>query len=137
MCSESIVPYMSSILQVLTEHIGAGILGMQNTLKTQMNSSFSLTNGGTDDTQKVRGFFVDSYLKCTQKTPAADSLLEFMSKLFLCVLKVLSGLRSVSLDQNYRQVENLAEKLEDLKQRFGLSSTQRLVHSAQLEIEQV
>ncbi|XP_037837931.1 protein Niban 1 isoform X2 [Kryptolebias marmoratus] len=100
-CSESVIPYMSSILEVLTEHIGAGILGMQHTLKTQMNSAFSVTNG-TEDTQKV-----------------------------------LSSLRSVSLDQNYRQVENLSEKLEALKQRFGLSSAQRLVHSAQLEMEQL
>lgn len=46
-------------------------------------------------------------------------------------------LRSISLDQSYRQVENLTEKVEGLKQRFGLSSTQKLVHSAHLEMEKV
>lgn len=55
----------------------------------------------------------------------------------LCVLQALSTLRSISLDPCYRQVENLTEKLEGLKQRFGLSSTQRLVHSAHLEMEKV
>ena len=52
-------------------------------------------------------------------------------------LQVLSSLRSVSLDQSYKKVENLTEKFKDLKQRFGLSSTQRLVHVAHLEMEQV
>lgn len=55
----------------------------------------------------------------------------------MCVFQALSTLRSISLDQCYRQVENLAGKLEDLKQRFGLSSTQRLVHSVHLEMEKV
>lgn len=56
---------------------------------------------------------------------------------FVCVFQALSTLRSISLDQSYQQVENLTEKLEGLKQRFGLSSTQRLVHSAHLEMEKV
>lgn len=56
----------------------------------------------------------------------------------LCVLsQALSILRSISLDQCYRQVENLTEKLEGLKQRFGLSSAERLVHSTHLEMEKV
>ncbi|XP_049455149.1 protein Niban 1-like [Epinephelus fuscoguttatus] len=101
-CCESVAPYMSSILEALTENISAGIHGMQHTLHTQMNSAFTHTNGGTEETKKA-----------------------------------LSTLRSVSLDQCYRQVENLTEKLKDLKQRFGLSSTQRLVHSAHLEMEKL
>lgn len=55
----------------------------------------------------------------------------------VCILQALSSLHTISLDQCYRQVENLTTKLEGLKQRFGLSSTQRLVHSAQLEMEKV
>lgn len=55
----------------------------------------------------------------------------------LSILQALSSLHTISLDQCYRQVENLTTKLEGLKQRFGLSSTQRLVHSAQLEMEKV
>ncbi|XP_023267107.1 protein Niban-like, partial [Seriola lalandi dorsalis] len=51
--------------------------------------------------------------------------------------KALLALRSISLDQNYKQVKNLTELLKDLKQRFGLSSVQRLVHSAHLEMEQL
>ncbi|XP_047446703.1 protein Niban 1-like [Mugil cephalus] len=51
--------------------------------------------------------------------------------------KALSGLCSIRLDQYYQQVENLTEKLGDLKERFGLSSPQRLVHSANLEMEQL
>nr|XP_033506987.1 protein Niban 1-like isoform X2 [Epinephelus lanceolatus] len=101
-CCESVAPYMFSILEALTENISAGIHGMQHTLHTQMNSAFTHTNGGTEETKKA-----------------------------------LSTLRSVSLDQCYRQVENLTEKLKDLKQRFGLSSTQRLVHSAHLEMEKL
>ncbi|XP_044074760.1 protein Niban 1-like [Siniperca chuatsi] len=101
-CSESVAPYMSSILEALTENISAGIQGMQHTLHTQMDSAFTHTNGGTEETKKA-----------------------------------LSTLRSISLDQCYRQVENLTEKLEGLKQRFGLSSTQRLVHSAHLEMEKL
>ncbi|XP_073347087.1 protein Niban 1-like [Pagrus major] len=101
-CSECVAPYMSSILEVLTENISAGIQGMQHTLHTQMDSAFTHTNGGTPETKKA-----------------------------------LSTLRSISLDQSYRQVENLTEKLEGLKQRFGLSSTQKLVHSAHLEMEKL
>lgn len=55
----------------------------------------------------------------------------------VCALQALSGLRSTSLEQCYRHVEELPEKLEGLKQRFGLKSTQRLVHRAQLEMEKV
>ncbi|KAM4551663.1 protein Niban 1-like [Odontesthes bonariensis] len=101
-CSESVAPYMCSILEALTENIGAGILGMQHTLHTQMDSAFSLTDGRTEETKKV-----------------------------------LSSLRSVSLDQSYKKVENLREKFKDLKQRFGLSSAQRLVHVAHLEMERL
>ncbi|TDH06327.1 hypothetical protein EPR50_G00131040 [Perca flavescens] len=101
-CSESVAPYISSILEVLTENISVGIQGMQHTLHTQMDSAFTHTIGGTEETKMA-----------------------------------LSTLRSISLDQCYRQVENLAGQLEDLKQRFGLSSTQRLVHSAHLEMEKL
>ncbi|XP_034744118.1 protein Niban 1-like isoform X2 [Etheostoma cragini] len=101
-CIESVAPYISSILEALTENISAGIQGMQHTLYTQMDSAFTHTIGGTEETKMA-----------------------------------LSPLRSISLDQCYRQVENLAEKLKDLKQRFGLSSTQRLVHSANLEMEKL
>ncbi|KAK9539526.1 hypothetical protein VZT92_004627 [Zoarces viviparus] len=99
-CSESVAPYISSILEALTENISAGIHGMQHTLHTQMD--FTHTNGGTEETKKA-----------------------------------LSPLRSISLGPCYRQVENLTEKLEDLKQRFGLSSTQRLVHSVHLKMEKL
>ncbi|XP_063742784.1 protein Niban 1-like isoform X2 [Eleginops maclovinus] len=101
-CGECVSPYMSSILEALTEHISAGIQGMQNTLHTQMDSAFTHTNGGTEETKKD-----------------------------------LSPLRSISLDQSYRQVENLMEKLQDVKQRFGLSSIQRLVHCAHLQMEKL
>ncbi|KAF1383280.1 hypothetical protein PFLUV_G00130220 [Perca fluviatilis] len=101
-CSESVAPYISSILEALTENISAGIHGMQHTLHTQMDSAFTHTIGGTEETKMA-----------------------------------LSTLRSISLDQCYRQVENLAGQLEDLKQRFGLSSTQRLVHSAHMEMEKL
>ncbi|XP_007565182.1 protein Niban [Poecilia formosa] len=101
-CSESVMPYMPSIIEALTEHIGGGILGMQDTLRTQMNATFSLTNGKEEDTQKA-----------------------------------LTSLHSISLDENYTKVENLSEKLENLKQRFGLGSVERLVHSAHLEMEQL
>ncbi|XP_030258564.1 protein Niban 1-like [Sparus aurata] len=101
-CSECVAPYMSSILEALTEHISAGIQGMRHTLHTRMDSAFTHTNGGTPETKKA-----------------------------------LLMLRSISLDQSYRQVENLTEKVEGLKQRFGLSSTQKLVHSAHLEMEKL
>uniref|UniRef100_A0A8C2Z1V0 Niban 1/2/3 domain-containing protein n=2 Tax=Cyclopterus lumpus TaxID=8103 RepID=A0A8C2Z1V0_CYCLU len=99
-CSQSVAPYMSSILEALTENISAGIQGMQHTLHTLMD--FTHTHGGPEETEKA-----------------------------------LSPLRSISLDPCYRQVENLTEKLGDLKQRFGLSSTQRLVHSTHLEMEKL
>lgn len=53
-CSESVAPFLSSILEVMSENIGAGILGMQETLHTQMDSDFSLTNGGMEKTKQVR-----------------------------------------------------------------------------------
>ncbi|XP_010783641.1 protein Niban-like [Notothenia coriiceps] len=101
-CGECVSPNISSILEALTEHISAGIQGMQLTLHTQMDSAFTHTNGGTEETKKD-----------------------------------LSPLHSIRLDQSYRQVESLTEKLEDVKQRFGLSSTQRLVHCAHLQMEKL
>ncbi|KAM6918244.1 protein Niban 1-like [Xenentodon cancila] len=101
-CSESASPYLASILEALTENIGAGFLSMQHTLHTQMDAAYSLTNGETNEMKKV-----------------------------------LTSLCSLSLDQSYEKVDSLIEKFEDLKQRFGLSSTQRLVHSAHLEMEQL
>ncbi|XP_060940598.1 protein Niban 1-like [Limanda limanda] len=100
--SESVAPYMSSLLEVLTENISAGIHGMQHTLHTQMDSAFTHTNGGTEDTKKA-----------------------------------LLSLRSINLDQCYRQVKNLTQTPADLKLRFRLNSMQRLVHSAHLEMEQL
>ncbi|KAK2843969.1 hypothetical protein Q5P01_010628 [Channa striata] len=101
-CSECVAPYLSSILEALTENISAGIQGMQQTLHTQMDSAFTATNEGLEETKKA-----------------------------------LSALGSISLDPSYRKVTNLTENLKDLKQRFGLSSAQRLVHSAHLEMEQL
>ncbi|XP_042284201.1 protein Niban 1-like isoform X2 [Thunnus maccoyii] len=101
-CNESVAPYMSSILEALTENISAGIQGMRNTLHTKMDAAFTQTKGGTEETKKA-----------------------------------LSTLRSISLDHCYQQVENLTGKLKELKQRFGLSSAQRLVHSTHLEMEQL
>ncbi|XP_043990072.1 protein Niban 1-like [Gambusia affinis] len=101
-CSEAVMPYMPSIIDVITEHIGGGIQGMQDALRTQMNSTFTLTNGNVEDIQKI-----------------------------------LTSLRSIRLDEDYRKVKNLSEKLENLKQRFGLGSVERLVHSAHLEMEQL
>lgn len=68
-CSESVAPFLSSILEALSENIGSGILGMQETLHTQMDSNFSLTNGGTEETKQVRClkhfyFLASSYEFC-------------------------------------------------------------------------
>lgn len=52
--SESISPYLASILEVLTENISAGIQGMQQTLHSQMDSALKSTNGGSVETKKVR-----------------------------------------------------------------------------------
>ncbi|KAK5918875.1 hypothetical protein CgunFtcFv8_022818 [Champsocephalus gunnari] len=101
-CGECVSPNIPSILEALTEHISAGVQGMQHTLHTQMDSAFTHTHGGTEETKKD-----------------------------------LSPLHCIRLDQSYRQVEGLTEKLEDVKQRFGLSSTQRLVHCAQLQVEKL
>ncbi|CAK6969418.1 protein Niban 1-like [Scomber scombrus] len=101
-CNDSVAPYMSSILEALTENISVGIQEMQHTLRTQMDAAFTNTNERTEETKKA-----------------------------------LSTLRSISLDPCYRQVANLTVKLQDLKQRFGLNSAQRLVHSAHLEMEQL
>ncbi|KAG7235755.1 hypothetical protein INR49_002257, partial [Caranx melampygus] len=51
--------------------------------------------------------------------------------------KALLSLRSINLDQCYKQVKNLTTMVKDLKQRFGVTSVQRLVHSAHLEMEQL
>ncbi|XP_068196079.1 protein Niban 1-like isoform X2 [Antennarius striatus] len=53
MCSESVAPYMSTILEVLTENISAGILGMQHTLHSEIDTAFKHTNGTTGETKKA------------------------------------------------------------------------------------
>lgn len=58
-CNESVAPYMSSILEALTGNISAGIQGMQHTLHTQMDAAFTQTNGGTEETKKVRCMSID------------------------------------------------------------------------------
>lgn len=57
-CSESLAPYMPSILEVLTEHIGEGIQGMRHALHTQMDSALTQTTGGKAGVEKVRETFV-------------------------------------------------------------------------------
>ncbi|KAF7654530.1 hypothetical protein LDENG_00068550 [Lucifuga dentata] len=92
-CRKSITPYLSSILEMLTENIRAGIQEIQRTLHAQMDAASGE--------------------------------------------KALSSLTCVRLDRCYRLVENLTEKLEGLKHRFGFSSTERLVQAADIEMEQV
>lgn len=53
-CSESVAPYISSVLEVLAENISAGFQGMQHTLRTQMDAGFTHTGGGTEETKKVK-----------------------------------------------------------------------------------
>ncbi|XP_028987066.1 protein Niban 1-like [Betta splendens] len=101
-CNECVAPYLSSILEVLTENISAAIQEMQNTFHTQMDSALTCTNGGKEAT-----------------------------------LKALTTLSSIRLDRCYTQVTKLQDKLEDLKERFGLRSSQKMVHSAHLEMEQL
>ncbi|CAN9503425.1 unnamed protein product [Ophioblennius macclurei] len=100
-CGESVSPYVSSILEVLTEHVSAGVTGMRDTLHSHMDSAFSQSDGGAEKLQKA-----------------------------------LSDLSSISLDKCYKQVDGFSEKV-DLKQRFGLSSTRRLLHSAHMEIQKL
>ncbi|KAM3865910.1 protein Niban 1-like [Diretmus argenteus] len=100
LCSELITPYLSSVLEELTEHISGGIQGIQHTLHTQMDAA--LTHTGPEGLEQA-----------------------------------LLTLRSTSLDHCYRLVENLTEKRQDLKQRFRFSNTQRLVHLAHMEMEQL
>lgn len=53
-CSESVAPYMSSIIEVLTDNLSAGIQAMQRTLHTQMDSIFTQTPGETGEMKEVR-----------------------------------------------------------------------------------
>lgn len=53
-CAETVAPYLSSILEALTEHISAGIQEMRSMLHTHMDSAFTHTNGQTEETNKVR-----------------------------------------------------------------------------------
>lgn len=74
--SELVAPYMSSILEVLTENISASIQGMQHTLHTQMDSALTHTGGGTEETKKVRETFEFSESKSTLKFLKVQSLQE-------------------------------------------------------------
>ena len=131
-CNDSVAPYMSSILEALTENISVGIQEMQHTLRTQMDTAFTNTNEHTEETKKVR-------LLCCQRVHVHQlrKTRRLSNCVFVCVLQALSTLRSISLDRCYRQVAKLTEKLQDLNQRFGLNSAERLVNSAHLEMEQV
>ncbi|XP_034039388.1 protein Niban 1-like [Thalassophryne amazonica] len=101
-CAESAAPYMSSVLEVLTESISAEIQAMQHTLHAQMEAAFTHMQGSMGDTEKALG-----------------------------------TLRSTTLDHCYSSVETLTDRLEELKQNFGLSSFQRLIQCARLEMEQL
>lgn len=57
-CSESVAPYMSSIIEVLTDNLSAGIQAMQRTLHTQMDSIFTQTHGETGEIKEVTDFCV-------------------------------------------------------------------------------
>lgn len=52
-CNDSVAPYMSSILEALTENISVGIQEMQQTLQTRMDAAFANTNERTEETKKV------------------------------------------------------------------------------------
>lgn len=53
------------------------------------------------------------------------------------VTRKVSSLTKTGLEKCYQQVEKLKEDLSNLKERFGLSSTERLVHSAHLDMEKL
>lgn len=100
-CSESISPYMSSILEALTENIGSAFKEMRQTLQSHINAALAEKNGGSEVTKKV------------------------------------STLNSTGLEHCYQQVEELKDKLSNLKERFGLSNSERLVHCAHLDMEKL
>ncbi|XP_046883139.1 LOW QUALITY PROTEIN: protein Niban 1-like [Hypomesus transpacificus] len=52
-------------------------------------------------------------------------------------LQVVSPLFSASLEQCYQPVEQLREKLLDLHQRFRYSNCQRLIHTTQIDMQQL
>ncbi|XP_071392703.1 protein Niban 1-like [Centroberyx affinis] len=53
LCSDSITPYLSSILEALTECISGGIQGIQHTLHTQMDAALTHTHGGAEGLEKA------------------------------------------------------------------------------------
>uniref|UniRef100_UPI003AAB239C protein Niban 1-like n=1 Tax=Centroberyx gerrardi TaxID=166262 RepID=UPI003AAB239C len=53
LCSDSIAPYLSSILEALTECISGGIQGIQHTLHTQMDAALTHTHGGVEGLEKA------------------------------------------------------------------------------------
>lgn len=53
-CSDCVAPYLSSILEALTENISAGIHGMQQALQAQMAPALAQSNGGTGEKKMVR-----------------------------------------------------------------------------------
>uniref|UniRef100_A0A8C6SJM5 Niban 1/2/3 domain-containing protein n=1 Tax=Neogobius melanostomus TaxID=47308 RepID=A0A8C6SJM5_9GOBI len=53
------------------------------------------------------------------------------------VTKKVSSLTKTGLEKCYQRVEKLKEDLSNLKERFGLSRTERLVHSAHLDMEKL
>lgn len=83
-CSECVAPYMSSILEALTEHISAGIQGMRHTLHTRMDSAFTHTNGGTPETKKVRETCVSSV--CVQLSFMCTSFVNLSLQCTMCHL---------------------------------------------------
>ncbi|XP_073332786.1 protein Niban 1-like [Pagrus major] len=104
LCSESVQPYLGSVLEELMEPISSGFQGGRQLSETMMDQVCQdvLLQG---DKEKLK--------------------------------KALSDMAKPNLLSCYQKIGSLQEKLQHLQERFGFSNIAGVIHSAQIDLQQL
>ncbi|XP_037325653.2 protein Niban 1a [Pungitius pungitius] len=102
--SESVQPYLASVLEELMEPVSCGFL----------------------EGRQLSEHAMDQVCQDVQRLADKEEL-----------RKALADMARPNLLSCYQQIASLQERLQDLQERFGLSSISRVIYSAQIDLQQL
>ncbi|KAM6922022.1 protein Niban 1a [Xenentodon cancila] len=103
LCSESVQPYLGSVLEELMEPVSSGFLEGRQLCENMMDKVCGDVQGA--DKEQLN--------------------------------KTLADLARLNLLSCYQKISSLQDKLQDLQERFGFSGIAGVIHSAQIDLQQL
>ncbi|KAM9762920.1 protein Niban 1-like [Menidia menidia] len=104
LCSDSVQPYLGSVLDELMEPVSSGFLEGRQLSEAAMDQVCHDVLQGTEGEE---------------------------------LKKALADMARPNLLSCYQKIGSLQERLQNLKERFGFSSTTGVIHSAQIDLQQL